>query len=134
MRAAYALMMLVPLAAPAAAQRAPDWNRAETVRVTMSERGFVPRQIFLKGRRAYVLVFANRGVKPHSFDAGSFWRDAYVAPRDRWAVADGKVALRPGGRATVRIVAPGRRDARYTFRSSEVDDALDGYKGWIMIR
>ena len=109
------LLLALPLllAAPAAAQREPEWRTAPEYDVLMRPFAFEPRVIRLEAGRPVRLRFVNGGRATHSFHAPRFFRDARLRPRDGDVLARGYVRLAPGERRTVTLVpAAGRYPVR----------------------
>lgn len=129
-----ALLALVALAAPAIAQT-PDWRTAQSVNITMTDHGFVPRNIALRRGGLYVLHIANRTDKGHNLTQEAFFAAARVADEDRRWTADGKIVLAARQRATVRFQAPlTRSGGRFQFSSTTLGDAANDYKGVFQMR
>ena len=114
--------------------RAPAFTTGAPIRITMTNDGFVPARITLRNGADYVLQIRNRSDRAHNFSAPPFFKYARVAPRDSAWVANNRVELKPGERATLHIVAPDTPGARYDFRSTRIEDAASGMKGEIFVR
>ena len=136
------LLAAAALAAPAVAQgpygsadRYPDRSRPEPIDIAMTDEGFVPRQIDLRGGAPYVLRVVNRSGKGHNLTQKSFFQNARVAPPDRGWTHDGRISLRPGESAIVHLRAPDTRPGgTYQFSSTVLGDLDSGYKGVFTIR
>ncbi len=101
------------LAAPAAAQREPEWRAAPEQDVLLRPFAYEPAPIRLEAGRAVKLRFVNNSSATLGFSAPSFFRAARVRARDAGAVAGGGLRLAPGERRTIALVpAPGRYRAR----------------------
>lgn len=50
-----------------------DWEKVETVTVTMDEHSYNPDQLVFKAGKAYKLVLKNQGEKKHYFTAPEFY-------------------------------------------------------------
>jgi hypothetical protein len=128
------LIGMIALATPVAAQT-PDWRKAQTITVRMTDDGFVPRSIPLRQGAPYILRISNRSDKGHNLTQEAFFRQARVAPRDTDKVYGGKVVLASGEGLTVRFQAPvTRRGGTYQFSSTVLGDAGKDYKGVFVIR
>lgn len=113
MRRFIPLALLLLAAAPAPAQREPEWRAAPEHDVLLRPWRIEPRTIRLEAGRPVRLRFVNQGQATHSFFAPAFFRAARVRRRDAALVADGGFRLRPGERVTIALVpAPGRYGAR----------------------
>lgn len=128
-----ALALALGAALPAHAALA-DWHKARTIGITMTNHGFVPDRIVLKSGAPYVLRFTNSSDRGHDFAAKSFFRLARVEPADGDLVRNDKIDLDPGRSATVRLIAPNTRGARYDFKSAHLTDAASKLKGAILVR
>ena len=81
MRALLALV-LVLAAAPAAAQREPEWRTAPEYDVLLRPFAFEPRTIRLEAGRPVRLRFVNEGRATHGFQAARFFREARLRRGD----------------------------------------------------
>lgn len=118
------------LAAPAAAQREPEWRTAIEADVLLHPFRYEPRIIRLEAGRPVKLRFVNDGWAALSFSAPDFFRAARVRGRDAAAVRDGSLRLAPGERRTVALVpAPGR----YRARSVNLFHRLRGMSAEIVV-
>ena len=124
------LPALVALALPAAVAAAPA---PRNVTVEMTNDGFVPRLIYLRPGRLYAMRFTNPSDRTHDFSPGPFFAASRVT-RGGYAIRGNKVELAPGEAATIRLTAPNRPGARFAFRSTKIEDAASGLKGYIYIR
>ncbi|SFS00570.1 cupredoxin domain-containing protein [Sphingomonas jatrophae] len=133
MKAAFALLALAA-ATPTLAAPSPNFNRGTPIAVTVTNDRFIPDRINLRRGRAYAITIRNASDRRHNFSAPDFFGLARVAPRDGRLVSDNKVDLRPGQRATIRIIAPDTPNAVYRFRSTNLLDAAEKLKGNIYVR
>ena len=120
-----AALGLAALLGSCAVASGPEWARAETLTVRVSEYRFVPAQLTLRHGQPYRLVLVNDGREHHEFTAPEFFRNAEI--RDRSVlVADGnEVALKGGETKTVELVAPPR--GRYRLTCADHDTfGMDG--------
>ena len=101
------------LAAPAAAQREPEWRIAVETDILLHPFRYEPQTIRLEAGRPVKLRFVNNGRANLSFSAPDFFQAARVRRRDAPMVANGSLHLAPGERRTIALVpAPGRYRAR----------------------
>ncbi len=129
----FPLLAALALAFPAAAQAAPDWSKAEAVRVTVTNRGFAPRRIVLRHGAQYVLRIHNGSRRKHNFSAPDFFRYARVVPRDAWQLADKAISVRAGQTAAIRFTAPNMPNTEFDFRSTVLADAAADLTGRILV-
>lgn len=95
-------------AAPAAAQREPEWRTAIEADVILHPFRYEPREIRLAAGRPVVLLFVNNGRAHLSFRAPRFFAAALIRRSDRARVAGGDFRLAPGERLSIALVpAPG---------------------------
>lgn len=113
MRLALLAFAALLIAAPAHAQREPEWRIAIEADILLHPFRYEPREIRLEAGRPVKLRFVNNGRANLSFSAPDFFRSALVRRRDlRW-VRNGGFRLAPGERRTIALVpAPGRYRAR----------------------
>jgi hypothetical protein len=111
---AFAALLL--LAAPAAAQREPEWRIAVETDILLHPFRYEPSVIRLAAGVPVKLHFVNNGRANLSFSAPDFFAAAQVRRRDlRW-VRGGRLHLAPGERRTIALVpAPGRYRARSAY-------------------
>ena len=108
----FALAALL-LAAPAAAQREPEWRTAIEADVILHPFRYEPREIRLAAGRPVLLLFVNNGRANLSFRAPRFFAAALIRRSDRSRVVNGGFRLRPGERLSIALVpAPGRYRAQ----------------------
>ena len=118
------------LAAPAFAQREPEWRAAPEADIILHPFEYEPRLIRLEAGRPVRLHFVNNGRASLSFSAPAFFRAARVRRRDAGFVAGGRLRLAPGERRTVALVpAPGR----YRARSANLTHRLRGMSARIVV-
>jgi hypothetical protein len=109
----FAVAALLLAAAPAAAQREPEWRTAIETDVLLHPFRYEPRLIRLAAGRPVVLRFVNDGFANLSFRAPRFFAAALIRRGDRHHVQNGGFRLRPGERISIALVpAPGRYRAR----------------------
>lgn len=129
-----ALLALMAIATPAIAQT-PVARAPQSVAITMTDHGFVPRTIVLRRGGSYVLRIANRSDKGHNLTQKAFFRAARLSREDRGLAGDGQIVLAPGERATVRLQAPlSRPGGTYQFSSTTLGDADNEYIGVFRMR
>ncbi len=111
MRLKCLLACLVLLATPAAA--APDWRQAREYQVLLSSWDIQPATMTLKAGQPLRLRLVNNSQESHSFSARAFFAAGEVRRREREAVGNGSVQVRPGETREILIVpAAGRYSAR----------------------
>jgi uncharacterized cupredoxin-like copper-binding protein len=109
----------------------PDWSKAETVNITLSNYAFTPQALHLKHGMPYRLHFVNSGSKSHNFDSETFFAAVTIVPEDKSKVVDGKVELEEGQSTDVRVVpiTPGT----YSVSCSHFLHAMLGMRGEAVI-
>ncbi|WP_426264940.1 cupredoxin domain-containing protein [Sphingomonas sp. PWP1-2] len=128
------LLAMVALATPALAQT-PASRSVQPVTITMTDHGFVPRNIALRRGGSYVLHIANRSDKGHNLTQKAFFAAARLSREDRGLVRDGQIVLAAGERATIRFQAPlTRRGGMFQFSSTTLGDADNAYTGAFRIQ
>lgn len=101
------------LAAPAAAQREPEWRAAREEQILLRPFAYEPRLIRLDAGRPVKLLFVNNSRATLSVSAPAFFRSARIRGRDSRELRRGHFRLAPGERRTIALVpAPGRYRAR----------------------
>ena len=102
-RRTLAIAAALALAAPAVAQAPPDWSRAASVEVVLKSFSFTPQTLRLRAGVPVRLTL--RDVKGgHNFAAPAFFAAARIAPGDAGKVVKGKVELRGGESAVIRLI------------------------------
>jgi len=130
MRFAALAFAALALAAPATAQREPEWRAAPEADIILHPFQYEPRLIRLDAGRPVKLHFVNNGRATLSFSAPAFFRAARVRGRDARALAGGSLRLAPGERRTIALVpAPGR----YRARSANLAHRLRGMSALIVV-
>ena len=125
----FALVALL-LAAPAGAQREPEWRTAIEADVILHPFRYEPREIRLAAGRPVLLLFVNNGRAHLSFRAPRFFAAALIRRSDRSRLVDGGFRLRPGERLSIALVpAPGR----YRAWSGYLLHRLRGMSGTIVV-
>lgn len=117
-------------AAPAPAQREPEWRTAPEQDILLRPWAIEPDPIRLSADRPVRLRFVNQGQATHSFSASEFFRSARLRPRDADIAARGGLRLAPGERRTVALV-PSR--GRYAAGSRSMVQWLLGMRGEIVV-
>ena len=104
------------LAAPASAQRQPEWRTAIETDVLLHPFRYEPRIIRLAAGRPVLLHFVNNGRAHLSFRAPRFFAEALIRQSDRRHLLNGGFRLRPGERLSIALVpAPGRYGAQSSY-------------------
>ncbi|HEV2818407.1 MAG TPA: hypothetical protein VGW40_14440 [Allosphingosinicella sp.] len=123
-------LLALLLAAPAAAQREPEWRIAQEYDVLLRPWAYEPKLIRLPAGRPVRLHFVNQSRAGMAFSAPAFFRAARLRPRDGDIIARGGFRLAPGERRYVDLVAaPGR----YPARSSNLVHRLLGMSAEILV-
>jgi len=130
MRRLLPLMALLLIAAPAGAQREPEWRTAPEHDVLLRPWAIEPKTIRLEADRPVRLRFVNQGQATYSFSATAFFRSARLRGRDRDVVARGGLRLAPGERRTIALV-PAR--GRYSAGSRNMVQWAFGMRGAIVV-
>lgn len=130
MRRLLPLFALLVLAAPASAQREPEWRTAPEQDVLLRAWAIEPETIQLEAGRPVRLRFVNQGDATHSFSASRFFRAARLRLRDRDVARSGTLLLRPGERRTIALV-PAR--GRYRAGSRNAVQWALGLRGEILV-
>jgi hypothetical protein len=118
------------LAAPAAAQRAPEWRTAPEADILLHPFAYEPRIIRLRAGQPVKLRFVNDGRATLSFSAPGFFSAAHIRPRDRGLLRGSDLRLAPGEWVTIALVpAPGR----YRVRSRNLVHRLLGMSALILV-
>ena len=113
MRLAVLAFAALLLAAPAAAQRQPEWRTATEVDILLHPFRYEPRTIRLRAGQPVLLHFVNDGFANLSFRAPRFFAASLVRRSDRRHVRNGGFRLRPGERLSIALMpAPGHWRAR----------------------
>ncbi|MBS0273543.1 MAG: cupredoxin domain-containing protein [Proteobacteria bacterium] len=123
---------LAAFAIPAAAQTAPDWSKAETVTLSMSNYAFAPSTLTLKTNQPYKLVFTSTVMKDHDFNAPELFAAGAIAPEDAGKVSKGTVEVDDGGTVTVRFVPT--KPGTYNFDCDHFMHAMMGMKGTAVVQ
>ena len=106
-------LLALLLAAPALAQREPEWRTAQEYDVLLRPWAYEPKLIRLPAGRPVRLHFVNQSRATMTFSAPAFFRAARLRPRDGDVIARGGFRLAPGERRYLNLVAaPGRYRAR----------------------
>jgi plastocyanin len=117
---------------PALAQTAPDWPKAETVTVSMSNYAFTPSTLTLKANRPYRLVFTSTVMKDHDFNAPDLFAAGTIDPEDAGKVSKGAVEVDDGGTVTVRFMPT--KPGTYSFNCDHFMHTMLGMKGTAVIQ
>lgn len=124
--------MLTAFALPAAAQTAPDWSKAETVTVSMSNYAFTPATLNLKANQPYKLVFTSTVMKDHDFAAPELFAAGTIAPEDAGKVSKGVVEVDDGGTVAVRFMPT--KPGTYNFTCDHFMHTMLGMKGTAVVQ
>ncbi len=127
---AFLALVLVLAAAPAAAQREPEWRTAPEYDVLLRPFAYEPRTIRLEAGRPVRLRFVNEGRATHSFFAPRFFHEARLRRGDGDLATSGRFRLAPGERRTIALV-PAR--GRYPVRSYNFAQQALGMRALIIV-
>jgi hypothetical protein len=127
MRRLIALLSLLMLAAPAAAQ---EWLSSPEYDVLLTNFEIQPRILHLKAGQPVRLRFVNNSNQSLSFAAADFFRAAQLRRRDADKVEHGVVTLGPLSDRTIALVP---RAGRYGARSRNFIHRLMGMKSRIVV-
>ena len=116
-------------AAPAAAVQAPDWTRAQTVTVRLSNFDFDPSTIRLAAGVPVTLRLTSRG--GHDFSAPAFFAAARLHPDTAARVRRGKVEVGGGETVELRLVPAA---GRYRLRCTHFLHSTFGMNGEIVVQ
>jgi plastocyanin len=123
---------LAAFALPAAAQTAPDWSKAETLTVSMSNYAFTPATLYLKANQPYKLVFTSTVMKDHDFNAPELFAAGLIDPEDAGKVSKGTVEVDDGGTVAVHFMPT--RPGTYNFNCDHFMHAMLGMKGSAVVQ
>ena len=123
-------LLALLLAAPAAAQREPEWRIAQEYDVLLRPWAYEPRLIRLPAGRPVRLHFVNQSRATMAFSAPAFFRASRLRSRDADIVARGGLRLAPGERRYVALVAPA---GRYRARSGNLVHRALGMSARIIV-
>lgn len=126
-----AATMLYSLAA--AAQTIPDWSKAQTVTISLSNYAFTPSTLNLRVGQPYHLVFASTVTKDHSFAAPELFQSGIVADADKSKISkDGEVEVDDGGTVTVDFTP--EKPGTYPFECTHFLHASFGMTGQAIVQ
>jgi plastocyanin len=123
---------LAAFALPAAAQTTPDWSKAETLTVSMSNYAFTPATLYLKANQPYKLVFTSTVMKDHDFNAPELFAAGLIDPEDAGKVSKGSVEVDDGGTVAVHFMPT--RPGTYNFNCDHFMHAMLGMKGSAVVQ
>jgi plastocyanin len=123
---------LAAFALPAAAQTTPDWSKAETLTVSMSNYAFTPATLYLKANQPYKLVLTSTVMKDHDFNAPELFAAGLIAPEDSGKVSKGTVEVDDGGTVAVHFMPT--RPGTYNFNCDHFMHAMLVMKGSAVVQ
>lgn len=133
MLAHMAIALALFVSAPAVAQTAPDWSKAETVTIGLSSYAFTPSTLNLRVGQPYHLVFASSVTKDHNFAAPELFQSGIIADADKAKVSkDGEVEVDDGGTVTINFVP--EKAGTYPFDCTHFMHATLGMKGTAVVQ
>ena len=135
--AAIASFSTLLLASPALAQNtpvpdAPDWSKAATVPLAMTNYDFTPEALLFRANLPYRLRLTNNASGGHSFDAPEFFAAVTVAPEDKAKVVKGDVEVEGGQTVDVSFVPT--VSGPYKFHCSHLGHAILGMTGDVVVK
>lgn len=126
-------LALILFAAPAGAQTAPDWSKAQTVTINLSNFAFAPSTLNLRAGQPYHLVFTSGVSRDHDFSAQELFGSGIVADADKSKISeDGEVDIDGGETVTVDFM-PQKRGT-YRFECTHFLHALMGMHGQAIVQ
>jgi plastocyanin len=124
---------LALLALPASAQTLPDWSKAKTVTVSLSNYAFTPSTLNLRVGQPYHLIFASTVTKDHDFSAPQLFKSGIVADGDKSKISeDGEVEVDEGSTVTVDF-AP-EKAGIYPFECTHFMHSMMGMHGQAIVQ
>ncbi|WP_420137575.1 plastocyanin/azurin family copper-binding protein [Sphingomonas sp.] len=102
----YAITLVLAGLAVSTAAPAQNWKAAKRIDIDLRDFKYTPNRIVLRHGQPYILHFVNRARGGHDFTAKSFFSAAQISPGDRAKAYRGKVQLRGGESADIRLIAP----------------------------
>lgn len=122
---------LTLFALPASAQ--PDWSKAETVTIGLSNYAFTPSTLNLHVGQPYHLVFASSVTKDHNFAAPELFQSGIVADADKSKISkDGEVEVDDGGTVTVDFMP--EKAGTYPFECTHFMHSTFGMTGQAVVQ
>ena len=123
---------LAAFALPAAAQTTPNWSKAETLTVSMSNYAFTPATLYLKANQPYKLVFTSTVMKDHDFNAPDLFAAGLIDPEDAGKVSKGTVEVDDGGTVAVHFMPT--KPGTYDFNCDHFMHSMMGMKGTAVVQ
>jgi plastocyanin len=125
------------LASPALAQYtpvpdAPDWSRATTVPLAITNYQFTPDALQFRANLPYRFRLTNNAGGGHSFDAPEFFAAVAVVPEDQAKIVNGEIEVESGQTVEVRFVP--KVSGTYNFHCSHFLHAGFGMTGTVVVR
>jgi len=135
--AAIASFSALLLASPALAQNtpvpdAPDWSRAPTVPLAMTNYQFTPEALLFRANLPYRFRLTNNAGGGHSFHAPEFFAAVAVAPEDQAKIVKGEIEVESGQTVDVKFVP--KVSGTYKFHCSHFLHASFGMTGTVVVR
>ncbi len=109
----------------------PDWSKAQTVTISMSNYAFEPKSLHLKSGQPYRLHFTNTASGGHNFDAKEFFAALTVSTADKAKIEDGKVEVDPMQAVDIDVVPA--KAGTYAVTCSHFMHTMMGMKGEAVI-
>ena len=118
---------------PAAADAQPaDWSHAQTVNVELSSFKFTPSALSFTRGVPYRLHLTNTSSGGHDFAAKELFAASTIDPQDAASLKDGKVALKSGQSADIRLIA--NTAGSYPIRCTHFMHSSFGMTGTATVR
>jgi FtsP/CotA-like multicopper oxidase with cupredoxin domain len=135
--AAIASFSALLLASPALAQNtpvpdAPDWSRAPTVPLAMTNYQFTPDALLFRANLPYRLRLTNNASGGHSFHAPEFFAAVTVVSEDQAKIVKGEIEVESGQTVEVKFVP--KVSGTYEFHCSHFLHASFGMTGTVVVR
>lgn len=108
-----------------------EFDRAETVEVTLSNFEFSPSELRLVAGRPYILKLTNAASGGHDFAAPEFFAAVRVHAGDSARIAEGEIDLASGETASVRLVPAA---GEYMLVCTHFGHSALGMTGKIIVR
>jgi uncharacterized cupredoxin-like copper-binding protein len=127
------VLLAVAAVWPASADAQPiDWSHAQTVNVELSSFKFTPAELSFTRGVPYRLHLTNTSSGGHDFAAKELFAASTVAPEDAAQLKDGKLGLKSGQSADIRLIA--NKAGSYPIRCTHFMHSSFGMTGTATVR